>query len=104
MKNLKKDYSPLVYRLVAKIPKGKVTTYGQIAKKLKMKSARLVGQILHNNSDPVKTPCHRVVFADGKLSKSYAFGGAKKQKEKLMNEGITFVKNKIDFKTFLYSL
>ncbi len=84
-----------VYALVAKIPKGKVMTYGQIAKILKIKSPRLVGRILHQNKDPKNIPCHRVVFADGSLSKNYAFGGMKKQKEILMKEGIKFKNNKV---------
>jgi len=69
-----------IYSLVAKIPRGEVTTYGRIAKKLKV-NPRLVGRIIHENQDPKKIPCHRVVFSDGSLSKNYAFGGMKKQRE-----------------------
>ncbi len=87
-------YQNEVYKIVSKIPKGKVMTYGQIAKKLKI-SPRLVGSILHANKDPKNIPCHRVVFADGSLSKSYAFGGIAKQKEKLMKEEVKFIKGKV---------
>lgn len=82
-----------VYNLVSKIPKGKVMTYGQIAKILKIKSPRIVGQILHQNKDPKKIPCHRVVFSDGRLSENYAFGGAQSQERKLINEGVKFYLN-----------
>ncbi len=93
---MNKKYQELVYQLVAKIPLGKVMTYGQIAKVLKIKSPRLVGQILHQNQDSKKIPCHRVVFADGSLSTSYAFGGEIRQKEKLRKEGITFTGDKVN--------
>jgi methylated-DNA-protein-cysteine methyltransferase-like protein len=87
-----------VYQLVAKIPKGQVMTYGQIAKILKIKSAREVGRILHQNKDPVNIPCHRVVFANGRLSKSYAFGGIEAQRKKLIKEGAEFIKDKVVIK------
>ncbi len=77
-----------VYALVSKIPKGKVTTYGAIAKKVGLKSARTVGMYIHTNKDPEKVPCHRVVFASGSLSKGYGMGGIKKQKERLLKEGV----------------
>lgn len=84
------DKKFLVYKLVSLIPKGKVTTYGEIAKSLNIKSSRLVGRILHQNQDQKNIPCHRVVFSDGSLAKTYAFGGEKEQKKKLAGEGIAF--------------
>jgi len=80
----------LVYHLVSLIPKGKVLTYGKVAEILSIKSPRLIGQILHQNKNPKKVPCHRVVFAHGTLSKSYAFGGLKGQYLRLKNEGVEF--------------
>lgn len=85
-----------IFNLVSKIPKGKVMTYGQIAKKLGIKSPRLVGRVLHQNIDPKNIPCHRVVFADGSLSYSYAFGGIKEQRENLEKEEVTFIKQKVN--------
>lgn len=90
------NYKIKIFQVVSAIPKGKVMTYGQIAKKLSLKSARIVGKVLHENKDPKNIPCHRVVFADGSLSKNYAFGGIKKQKEKLQMEGVIFEKNKVN--------
>lgn len=95
-------FKKAIYTLIKKIPKSKVTTYGIIAKILKLKSPRIVGKILHQNKNPNKYPCHRVVFSDGKLSKSYAFGGLKAQKEKLVKEGITFLKNRVNLKKHLF--
>jgi O-6-methylguanine DNA methyltransferase len=82
-----------IFNYVSKIPKGKVTTYGKIAKKIGT-SARAVGKFLHKNKNPKKVPCHRVVFSDGSLSKNYAFGGIKKQKELLLKEKVKFSKDK----------
>ncbi len=85
----------LIYHFVSFIPKGKVITYGQIDKILKINSPRLIGQFLHQNKNPKKIPCHRVVFTNGSLSKNYAFGGLKKQKKKLIKEGVKFENNQI---------
>jgi methylated-DNA-[protein]-cysteine S-methyltransferase len=80
-----------VYNLLLKIPAGKVSTYGDIAKALGYpKAARLVGQILHDNPNPVIVPCHRVIHSDGRLG-GYAYGSQRKR-ELLENEGIRFRK------------
>jgi O-6-methylguanine DNA methyltransferase len=95
--------STLVYTLVAKIPKGKVTTYGAVAKAVGLKTPRQVGWILHRNEDPANVPCHRVVFSDGALSGNYAFGGAEAQAKWLQSEGVEFKKNgKVDLRTALW--
>lgn len=78
-----------VYKLVTKIPKGKVTTYGEIAKALGTRDVRLVGFALHANKD-LSVPCHRVVNKDGRLAPGYAFGGQDVQREKLTKEGVIF--------------
>lgn len=76
-----------VYDILVKIPKGKVTTYGDIAKILGHPSAsRAVGRMLNKNPNPVQVPCHRVVMSDGNVG-GYAFGKAKK-KELLKKEGL----------------
>ncbi len=80
-----------VYNIVSNIPKGKVATYGLIAKKININNPKVVGFALHRNMNPNKIPCHRVVYSTGKLSSGYAFGGVKKQKEKLKQEGVFFI-------------
>lgn len=80
-----------VYSVVRLVPPGNVTTYGEIARILQTKDARRVGHALHANPDSDKTPCHRVVFSDGKLAPSYAFGGPKEQLRKLQLEGVQFL-------------
>jgi methylated-DNA-[protein]-cysteine S-methyltransferase len=77
-----------VYELLLKIPEGKVTTYGDLAKALGNPSAsRIIGRILGQNPNPIHVPCHRVVMSDGKLG-GYANGTAKK-KGLLEKEGLS---------------
>ncbi len=92
------DFAKKVYFLVRGIPLGKVMTYGQIAQQLgKPKASRVVGSVLHRNSDPT-LPCHRVVNKDGRVALNYKFGGWREQKRKLGEEGIKFKdKMSIDF-------
>lgn len=85
-----------IFQLLTRIPKGFVVTYGDISKALNSKSPRYVGRVLHDNPNPDKYPCHRVVFADGRLSKSYAFGGLSVQREKLESEGAIFDNERVD--------
>lgn len=80
-----------VYDFLKTIPKGKVTTYGQIAAHLgNPKLARVVGNILHQNPDPANIPCHRVVNARGEVAANFAFGGAEVQRRLLEEEGVVF--------------
>lgn len=89
-----------VYQVVRQIPAGKVLTYGEVAKRAKVTSQRLVGHLLHRNPDPAHIPCHRVVNARGELARSYAFGGKKTQALKLLNEGIKLTRDKVDLKKY----
>ncbi len=78
-----------VYKLVQKIPRGKVTTYGTIGKRLNM-SPRVVGHALHLNPDSSLTPCHRVVDRTGRVAPGFAFGGPGIQRKLLEAEGVKF--------------
>ena len=97
MKNMPTIFEQKVYDLTAKIPKGKVTTYGIIARKL-YSSPRAVGQALRKNPFWPDIPCHRVVKSDGSVG---GFGGTvkgKKVKEKidiLAKEGMLIENGKI---------
>lgn len=80
-----------VYEVVKRIPKGKVATYGQIARLIgEPRKARIVGWALHSNPYRGVVPCHRVVDRNGKLSGGFAFGGKEVQKKLLEDEGIKF--------------
>jgi len=76
------------YDLVAQVPKGKVTTYGAVAKALgDIAASRFVGLAMSKNDDIVRVPCRRVVQSDGQLG-GYTGGGALKKKNLLRNEGV----------------
>lgn len=83
------NYKEKVYEIVRTIPKGKVTTYGTIGKKLHM-SPRTVGTALHLNPYEGDVPCHRVVNRDGRIAPGFAFGGIGAQRKLLQKEGVEF--------------
>ena len=79
-------FSDKVYKIVRKIPKGKVLTYKQVAKLAgRPKAYRAVGNILNKNCNS-SIPCHRVVRSDGKLG-GYNRGSERKRKI-LIQEGV----------------
>jgi methylated-DNA-[protein]-cysteine S-methyltransferase len=81
-----KSFTEKVHEVVKKIPKGKVLTYGEVARKAGSAGAvRAVGTILSKNFNP-DIPCHRVIRADGKIG-SYNRGGAKAKERILREEG-----------------
>jgi methylated-DNA-[protein]-cysteine S-methyltransferase len=93
-----------VYTLLTKIPHGKVSTYGDIARALgHPRASRAIGRILANNPNPISVPCHRVVKSNGEIG-GFAFGQQKKR-EILEKEGIKF-QNKIvkNFQEFRFKL
>lgn len=89
-----------VLHALKKIPKGKVTTYGILAKKFKT-SPRAVGQIMRSNPIPDKCPCYKVIKSDGTLG---GYSGKTKGKELqrkinfLKEDGIKIENGKIDKK------
>ncbi|MDE2071422.1 MAG: MGMT family protein [Patescibacteria group bacterium] len=81
------DFAKKVVTIVAKIPKGKTMTYGQVATKAgNPRAARAVGTLMSRNYNP-KIPCHRVVRADGSVG-NYNRGGAERKAEMLFEEGV----------------
>ena len=86
-----------IYKICLFIPKGKVATYGQLARLAgKPKSARAVGVFMKNNPDAPIVPCHRVVASDGKLTGYSGIGGIAQKKKILLKEGVTFKNNKVN--------
>lgn len=83
-----------VFQELLKVPEGKVTTYGALAKRTGLPSPRLIGKILHNNPNEKKYPCHRVVRSDRKLADGFAFGGPDEQQVMLEAEGVEFDENR----------
>ncbi|MBT7706582.1 MGMT family protein [archaeon] len=100
-----KSFNDRVYDLCKRIPKGKVSSYGEIAKALDTKAFRAVGQALKKNPYAPIVPCHRVVRSDGNIG---GFSGSdikniKKKIAILREEGVEVRDNKvIDFKEKLF--
>ncbi|HZO62234.1 MAG TPA: methylated-DNA--[protein]-cysteine S-methyltransferase [Gaiellaceae bacterium] len=67
---------------LARVPYGKVTTYGDLAKKVgRPHAARAIGGAMNRNPIPIVLPCHRVVGANGKL---VGYAGGLERKELLL--------------------
>ncbi len=83
-----------IYKKLLEVPKGQITTYGELAKAVGLKNGqRIIGKIMNKNPYPVIVPCHRVVMSNGKVG-GYAYG--EHIKTKLLNdEGIQIKNGKI---------
>jgi len=83
-----------VYEKLLKVPKGKVTTYSELAKAVGLKNGqRAIGRMMNKNPFPVIVPCHRVILSTGKIG-GYAWG-EKVKTNMLSKEGIMIKKGKI---------
>ena len=81
------EFSDRVYNVIKKIPKGRVMTYSEVAKKAgSPKAVRAVGNILNKNFELVTVPCHRVICSDGGVG-GYA-RGEKRKIGLLKSEGV----------------
>lgn len=99
------DFREKVYEIAKQIPKGKVATYGQIAKFAgRPRAARAVGYFMRTNPYAPVVPCHRVVGADGKLIGFSAGEGLKTKKEMLIKEGVCFVEERVDLTKSLWNI
>jgi methylated-DNA-[protein]-cysteine S-methyltransferase len=100
------NFDERVWKLMEKIPRGKVTTYGQIARKLNTKAYRAVGNACRKNPYAPRVPCHRVVRSDGTIG---GFGGKTsgktvEEKTQLLREEDVEVRNGrvVDFEKVLF--
>ena len=75
-----------VWDILLTIPRGQTMTYGEIARRLGVRSAQAVGGAVGHNPISILIPCHRVVGADGSLT-GYA-GGVEKKRFLLALEGV----------------
>ena len=83
------EFTSKVIALIAKIPNGKVATYGQIAELAgKPHAARGVSWILHSSSKTHKLPWHRVLGSKGRISFPKRSRHYLKQLELLAKEGV----------------
>ena len=83
-----------IYLVVQSIPRGKVASYGQVARLAgNPRLSRVVGYALHVNPDPEHIPCYRVVNRFGEVSSAFAFGGGNAQRDMLLADGVGFDEN-----------
>lgn len=88
-----KDFFDLTYQVCKEIPKGRVTSYGAIAKYLgAARGARMVGWAMNNAHNMPDIPAHRVVNRNGQLTGKMHFSTPTEMEERLIAEGIK-VKN-----------
>ena len=81
------DLHRRVYDVARSIPPGRVLTYGEVAARVGIGNARLIGQALGRNPFAIIVPCHRVVAAGGKLGGFSANGGSLTKRRLLAIEG-----------------
>jgi methylated-DNA-protein-cysteine methyltransferase related protein len=96
-------YRERVYKIVRRIPRGRVMTYGQIAYMLgKGYTPRTVGFVMHG-ADESNTPWHRVINSQGKVSTGRIVLPTDKQQRLLEREGVKFdERGRCDLEKFLW--
>lgn len=92
-----------VYNIIGKIPRGRVASYQDVARKLGNRNlARVVGMALNRNPFAPKIPCHRIISKDGRLG-GYKFGPKNKRKI-LLAEGIKFNEQNLIARRYFFKL
>ena len=89
----------MVHRLVRRIPRGRVATYGQLAAALgRPRAARAVGGAMRACADDV--PWHRVVNAQGRISRRRSGTGMLTQRIRLEQEGVRLARGRVPLRRF----
>lgn len=104
MSNNNNDFFEMVYDVVREIPFGRVTSYGAIANYLgAKKSSRMVGWAMNASHGQKDVPAHRVVNRNGMLTGKMHFSTPNEMQDKLMQEGIFVVDDRIqNFQTHFW--
>jgi len=98
-------YQQAILRILAEVPRGKVTTYGDLAKELARRdprwspdASRAVGTTMRNNPCGPQIPCHRVIRSDGAIGsfRGGAEGAVEEKTSMLRVEGVTVTDGRID--------
>ena len=98
-------FKSMVWQIVASIPKGKVATYGQIAKMAGFPNhARFVGRVLSGLPAESTLPWHRVVNAKRQISFPYQSDAYNKQRHLLELDGVVFSNSNKIVKNYLLAL
>jgi methylated-DNA-[protein]-cysteine S-methyltransferase len=92
-----------VYAVVRTIPRGKISTYQEVARVIGIRSSQAVGQALKRNPFAPEVPCHRVVKSNGEIGGFFGATQGQKIAEKialLQSEGVEVQEGKIDMTKF----
>ncbi len=85
------DFQQRVYEVVKRIPRGKVVSYGVVARAVGVNSAQAIGQALRRNPYAPEVPCHRVIRADGFMGGYLGEVSTESEKWQLLRaEGVRF--------------
>ena len=102
-KTANEDWYKNVWKVVSEIPSGHVLTYGEVARLAGLPTAaRRVSQALRRAPRDMELPWHRVINSQGKISFPEDSSGWTRQKNKLENEGVVFLKGKVNLDQFGY--
>jgi len=98
---MKSEVEVLIYSILSAIPRGRVTSYGQVAAFAKLpRSARLIGRVLRHLPPETTLPWHRVLRADGKIAFPPDSHNYRRQKRLLEREGVEVSRGKVDLRIF----
>lgn len=90
-----------IWQTVSRIPRGRVATYGQIARLAGLgRRARMVGYALHRTPDCYELPWHRVINAQGRISFPPDSDQYQRQRDRLAAEDIPFVGERVDLERY----
>ncbi len=92
------DFANRVYRVVARIPPGRVATYQAVAEAVGCRSPRAVGAALRRNPHAPSVPCHRVISSSGRVGGFLGSIGPEARRAKmqiLLSEGVAFSRDEI---------
>lgn len=91
-----------VYKLVKQIPRGRVLTYGALARTLRLRGgARSAGRAMGATPRGKGIPWHRVLGANGKILIREPY--ASLQKKLLESEGVSIVESRVNLKKYLWT-
>ncbi|MGI9251515.1 MAG: MGMT family protein [Pseudohongiellaceae bacterium] len=97
----KTEYKQRIWQVVSSIPKGRVASYGQVAKLAGLPGyARYVGYVMKHLPAGSKLPWHRVVSSGGRLSFPRDSKSYQRQKSRLEAEGVVFVNGRFSLKRY----
>ena len=91
-----------VYEFVKQIPRGRVLTYGALARALRLRGgARSAGRAMAASPSGQGIPWHRVLGAGGRILIREPYAGL--QRKLLETEGVTVVESRVDLKRHLWT-